>query len=180
MLPDELKEERDFFESVTQAPLPMPVFFLDRPVSKDIWAYFNEPSVKKTFSFAVDGSVKCPEMVPSGKGIVSAWSCYPNTLKFVDRPDDEIIKEALDGVELMVPGISGWVEEARVFWHKEAGMGHYPAGSYRKVLDFKEKTKDLKGVSFVSDIFGGCFMEAAMISAAEAVTRVCSWGGTTT
>ena len=58
-------------------------------------------------------------------------------------------------------------------------MGHYPTGSYRKVLDFKEKAKDLRGVSFVSDIFGGCFMEAAMISAAEAVTRVCSGGGTT-
>ena len=63
-------------------------------------------------------------------------------------------------------------------WHKEAGMGHYPPGSYRKVLDFKEKAKDLKGVSFVSDIFGGCFMEAAMVSANEAVKRVCGWGGT--
>jgi len=42
----------------------------------------------------------------------------------------------------------------------------------------KEKARDLKGVSFVTDIFGGCFMEAAMVSAAEAVKRVCGWGGT--
>jgi protoporphyrinogen oxidase len=178
MLPDELAEQREFFESVVQAPLPMPVFFLDRPVKKDVWAYFNQPTVKRTFSFAVDGSVKCPEMVPSGKGVVSAWSCYPNTLDLVDRPDDEITKKALEDLELVMPGLSGWVEEARVFWHREAGMGHYPPGSYRKVLDFKEKAKDLKGVSFVSDIFGGCFMEAAMVSAAEAVKRVCGWGGT--
>jgi protoporphyrinogen oxidase len=93
MLPDELAEQRDFFESVVQAPLPMPVFFLDRPVKRDVWAYFNQPTVKRTFSFAVDGSVKCPEMVPSGKGVVSAWSCYPNTLDLVDRPDDEITKK---------------------------------------------------------------------------------------
>ena len=33
MLPDELQEQQDFFNSVVQAPLPMPVFFLDRPVS---------------------------------------------------------------------------------------------------------------------------------------------------
>jgi protoporphyrinogen oxidase len=178
MLPDELAEQRDFFDSVLQAPLPMPVFFLDRPVRKDVWAYFNQPTVKKTFSFAVDGSVKCPEMVPSGKGVVSAWSCYPNTLDLAGRSDDEITKKALEDLELVIPGITGWVEEARVFWHEKAGMGHYPAGSYRRVLDFKEKAKDLKGVSFVSDIFGGCFMEAAMVSAAEAVKRVCGWGGT--
>ncbi|MBI5115363.1 FAD-dependent oxidoreductase [Candidatus Poribacteria bacterium] len=178
MLPDELKEQRDFFESVVQAPLPMPVFFLDRPVNKNVWAYFNEPTVKRTFSFAVDGSVKCPAMVPSGKGVVSSWSCYPHTLDLIDRPDDEILKKALADTELMIPGISNWVEEARVFWHKEAGMGHFPTGSYRKVLDFKEKIKDLEGVSFVSDILGGCFMEAAMVSATEAVKRVCAWGGT--
>ena len=178
MLPDELAEQRDFFESVVQAPLPMPVFFLDRPVKKDVWAYFNQPSVKRTFSFAVDGSVKCPEMVPSGKGVVSAWSCYPNTLDLVGRSDDEITKKALEDLESVIPGITGWVEEARVFWHKEAGMGHYPTGSYRRVLDFKEKAKDLRGVSFVSDILGGCFMEAAMVSANEAVKRVCGWGGT--
>ena len=178
MLPEELAEPRDFFESVVQAPLPMPVFFLDRPVRRDVWAYFNQPTVKRTFSFAVDGSVKCPEMVPSGKGVVSAWSCYPNTLDLVGRSDDEITKKALEDLESVIPGITGWVEEARVFWHKEAGMGHYPTGSYRRVLDFKEKAKDLRGVSFVSDIFGGCFMEAAMVSANEAVKRVCGWGGT--
>jgi protoporphyrinogen oxidase len=178
MLPDELAEQRGFFESVIQVPLPMPVFFLDRPLKRDVWAYFNQPTVKRTFSFAVDGSVKCPEMVPSGKGVVSAWSCYPNTLDLVDQSDDEISKTALEDLEAMIPGVSGWVEEARVFWHKEAGMGHYPTGSYRKVLDFKEKAKDLRGVSFVSDILGGCFMEAAMVSAADAVKRVCGWGGT--
>jgi protoporphyrinogen oxidase len=178
MLPDELAEQRSFFESVVQAPLPMPVFFLDRPVKRDVWAYFNEPSVKKTFSFAVDGSVKCPEMVPSGKGVVSAWSCYPNTLDLVGRSDDEILKRAVEDLEPVIPGLSHSVEEARVFWHQEAGMGHYPAGSYRKVLEFKEKARGVPGLSFVSDIFGGCFMEAAMVSAAEAVKRVCGWGGT--
>jgi protoporphyrinogen oxidase len=178
MLPDELAEQREFFDSVVQAPLPMPVFFLDRPVTKDTWAYFNDPSLRRTFSFAVDGSVKCPQMVPSGKGIVSAWTCYPKTLDLIDRSDDEIAKEALVDLELMIPGISSWVEESTVFWHAKAGMGHFPTGSYRRVLNFKAKARDLQGVSFVSDIFGGCFMEAAMASAAEAVRRVCGWGGT--
>lgn len=178
MLPDELKEQREFFDSVVQAPLPMPVFFLDRPLARDVWSYFNDPNLDRTFSFAVDGSVKCPDMVPSGKSIVSAWACYPKTLNLIDRPDEEILKEAQDDLETVIPGISNRVEDATVFWHKEAGMGHFPTGSYRKALDFKEKAKRLKGVSFVSDIFGGCFMEAAMASAKEAVSRVCQWGGT--
>ncbi len=178
MLPDELAEQRSVFDSVVQAPLPMPVFFLDRPLKRDVWSYFNEPSVKKTFSFAVDGSVKCPQMVPSGNAVVSAWSCYPNTLDLVGRSDDEILKRAVEDLEPVIPGLSSSVEETRVFWHQAAGMGHYPAGSYRRVLEFKEKARDLRGISFVSDIFGGCFMEAAMWSAAEAVKRVCGWGGT--
>ncbi|RJP72456.1 MAG: FAD-dependent oxidoreductase [Candidatus Abyssobacteria bacterium SURF_17] len=178
LLPDELAQQREFFNSITQAPLPMPVFFLDRPVSRDLWAYFNEPGLKRTFSFVEDHLVKCPAMIPSGKGVVSAWSCYPHTLDLVDRPDEEIIKQALSDIEPILPGVSSWVDEARVFWHKEAGMGHYPPGSYRKVLDFKQKARELRGVSFVSDILGGCFMEAAMVSAAEAVRRVCGWGGT--
>jgi len=99
-------------------------------------------------------------------------------LDLVDRPDDEIIQKALKDLDLMIPGVSDWVDEAQVFWHKEAGMGHFPTGAYKKVLEFKEKAKDLKGVSFVCDILGGCFMEAAMASAHEAVKRVCGWGGT--
>jgi protoporphyrinogen oxidase len=174
LLPDELEEQREFFDSMIQAPLPMPVFFLDRPVNKNVWAYFNEPTVKKAFSFAVDASVKCPAMVPSGNAVISAWSCYPHTLDLVDRPDDEILEKALASLEIMIPGVSGWVDKAEVFWHKEAGMGHYPPGTYRKVLDFKEKAKDLDGITFVSDILGGCFMEAAMISADEAVKRICA------
>jgi protoporphyrinogen oxidase len=177
MLSDELKEQRDFYESVSSAPLPMPVFFLDRPISKDVWSYFNDPSLGRPFSFAVDGGVKCPEMVPSGKSIVSAWACYPQTVDLVARSDDDLLKQALEDLELVIPGISNWVEEATLFRHELAGMGHYPPGAYRRVLDFKEKANDLRGVSFVSDIFGGCFMEAAMASAFEAVQRVCAQDG---
>lgn len=77
----------------------------------------------------------------------------------------------------MVPGFSKWVEEATVYRHPY-GVARYPAGSYGQVLDFKKKAEQLKGVSFVGDLFGGCSMEAAMSSAADAVSRVCRWGGT--
>jgi hypothetical protein len=45
-------------------------------------------------------------------------------------------------------------------------------------LDFLEKAKKLKGVSFVSSVLRAMSMEAAMRSGADAVRRVCGWGGT--
>lgn len=52
----------------------------------------------------------------------------------------------------------------------------YPPGSYRQVLDFQERAKHLRGVSFASSALGGMSMEAAIRSAAAAVRRVCAWG----
>ncbi|RJP25678.1 MAG: hypothetical protein C4520_02045 [Candidatus Abyssobacteria bacterium SURF_5] len=177
LMPEELEEQKEFFDSIVYAPLPMPVFYLDRPLRKDVWNYFNDPGLKKTFWFAIDAWAKVPEMVPSGKSILTGWSGHPLSLNLIDQPDDEILKKAQEDIEVMVPGFSKWVEEATVFRHPYA-TARYPVGSHRRILDFKKKAEQLKGVSFVSDVFGGSAMEGAMASAAEAVSRVCQWGGT--
>ncbi len=177
LMPEELEEQRSFFDSVTYSPFPMPVFFLDRPLRRDVWCYFSDLALRKTFMFALDETSKIPEMVPSGKSIITGWSGHPMTLDLIDQPDDEIIEKARNDIELMIPGFSGYIEEATVFRHPY-GVARYPTGSYRAVLDFIEGAKQLKGVSFVSDLFGGSYMEPAMSSAKEAVNRVCAWGGT--
>jgi protoporphyrinogen oxidase len=176
LMPEELSEQRDFFESVTCSPIPLAIFFLDRPLRKDIYTYINDPGLGRTFWFALDQASKVPEMVPSGKSILTAWSGHPCTLDLIGRPDDEIIRKALEDVELMVPGFSRWIEEAAVYSHPY-GQAPYSTGSYRRVLDFLESAKTLKGVSFASDLFGGSYMECAMASAAAAVNRACQWGG---
>jgi protoporphyrinogen oxidase len=38
MLPDELDEQRRFMDSILYHVLPMPIFFLDRPLRKDVWS----------------------------------------------------------------------------------------------------------------------------------------------
>jgi protoporphyrinogen oxidase len=172
-----IEEQRSFFESVTYSPFPMPVFFLDRPLRRDVWCYFNDPGLRSTFMFALDETSKIPEMVPSGKSIVTGWSGHPTTLDLIDRPDDEVMGIARDDIELMIPGFSNYIEDATVFRHPY-GVARYPTRSYRRVLDFKRAARQLEGVSFVSDLFGGSYMEPAMSSAAEAVSRVCEWGGT--
>jgi protoporphyrinogen oxidase len=176
LLPDDLEEQRRFFDSVIYSPFPMPVFFLDRPLRRDVYCYFNDPGSRRTFMFAVDETSKIPEMVPSGKSILTAWSGHPMTLDLIDQADDLVIGKALEDMELMIPGVSQWIEEAAVFRHPY-GVARYPTGAYRRVLDFKERARDLAGVSFVGDLFGGSYMEPAMSSAAQAVSRVCAWGG---
>jgi len=177
LMPEGLDEQREFFDSIVYSPIPMPVFFLDRTLRKDVWCYLSDPSVIRPFMMAIDEHAKVPEMSPSGKSIITAWSGHPMTLDLIDLPDDEIISKAQEDVEMMIPGFSRHIEEATVFRHPY-GVTRYPPGSYRRVIEFRKKAEELKGLSFVSSMFGGTMMEGALISAAEAVNRVCGWGGT--
>jgi protoporphyrinogen oxidase len=176
LMPEEFEEQRRFFESVVYTPKPMPVFFLDRPLRKDVWCYFNDPSLRRTFMFALDGHSKIPEMCPSGKSVLTVWSGYPMTAKLMSKPDGEIIRQAQEDLELMIPGVSRNIEEVTLVRHPYE-MAQFPVGAYRRVLDFQRQARQANGVSFVSDLLGAFSMEAAAGSAAAAVSRVCGWGG---
>lgn len=176
LMPEELDEQRQFFDSIVYSPMPMPVFFLDRPLRRDVWCYFLDPNMKRDFMMAIDETSKMPEMVPSGKSIVTGWSGHPMTVDLIDLPDEEIIEKAKSDMELILPGFSGYIEHAEVFRHPY-GVARYPVGSYRKILDFKQSAERIEGVSFVGSVFGGTTMEAATATAAEAVDRVCRQGG---
>jgi len=177
MMPDELEEQRRFMDSVLYVVMPMPVFYLDRPLRKDVWCYFNDPGQIRTFMFAIDALAKVPDMCPSGKSVLTAWPHHPTTLKLIKESDEQILQTARDDVEVMIPGFSQWIEEARVVRHAFVNA-LYPPGSYQRVLEFQEGASRLQGVSFVSSALEGTSMEAAMMSAAAAVRRVCGWGGT--
>jgi protoporphyrinogen oxidase len=177
MMPDELKEQRHFFDSVLYSSLPMAVFFLDRPLRKDVLFYFNDPGLQRTFSYAVNAHAKVPEMCPSGKSAVTAWSAYPTSLGLMEKTDGEVLKRAEEDMEVMIPGFSGWIEDALVVRHPFVNALYTP-GAHRTILDFFDGAKRLSGVSFVSCVLSGSGMEAAIMSAEAAVRRVCGWGGT--
>jgi len=168
LMPEEFEEQRRFFESVIYNPMPMPVFYLDRPLRRDVWCYFNDPCLRRAFMFALDEHSKVPEMSPGGKSVLTVWTGHPMTLEMMPKPDSEIIKQAQEDLELMIPGVSQWIDDVALVRHPY-GVARYPVGAYRRVLDFRRQAGELKGVSFVSDLFGGCYMEAAMASAAAAV-----------
>jgi protoporphyrinogen oxidase len=177
LLPEELEEQRSFFRSVRYTPAAMPVFFLDRPLRRDVWCYLNDPAGERTFKFALDAHARCPEMCPSGKAALTGWAVYPTALALMEQSDEEILQKATEDVEWMIPGFSGWIEEAAVVRHPFVNA-LYPPGSYQRIVEFQERAERLRGVSFSSSVLRGTSMEAAMASAAGAVRRVCAWGGT--
>lgn len=171
-MPDELSEQRLFFEGVPYSSLPMPVILLDRPLRDDVWSYWNDPRLNRPFKFVIDERAKVPEMFPSGKSVLTAWPVYPETIELMKKSDDVLIKQAREDIELMIPGVSGYIEDALVIRHPFTAE-LFPGGAYRRTADFIRQSRSLKGVSFVSALFGGCSMEAAMASAEDAVKTIC-------
>jgi protoporphyrinogen oxidase len=177
LMPDELDEQRRFLDSVLYTPMPMAVFFLDRPLRKDVLFYFNDPGLRRAFAFAIDEHAKIPEMFPGGKSIVTGWAVYPASLGLMKERDDEILKKATEDMELMIPGFSGWIEDALVVRHPFVNALYTP-GAHRSILRFLDQAQHLRGVSFVSCVLSGMGMEGAIRSAEAAVQRICGWGGT--
>jgi len=140
-------------------------------VVRPVCFYFGDPSEDRSFNMAVDQTARVPDMAPSGKAIVSAWAAYPRTEELIARADDRLIETALEDMEKLIPGFSGWVEDVALVRH---GWGNavYPPGQYQGVIDFRRKAEALEGISFVGSPYGGVHMEAAILAAKRAVTRV--------
>jgi protoporphyrinogen oxidase len=170
-MPQEMERERRFFDSILAHELPLPVLFLDRRVDEKLWIYFNRPDLRDGVMHATDETTKLPEMVPSGKSIFTVWFGSPANTDLMSEPDDRVIKAAREGMEPMLPGFSGWIEDAIVVRHPYVVAGYDP-GAHRRVLDFLERAEKLKGVYFAGDLFGGCFMESAVESSAAVVQRI--------
>jgi protoporphyrinogen oxidase len=171
ILPDEMEEQRGFLASFPRTPIPLPIFFLDRPLDPEVCFYFGDSSEDRSFNMAVDQTARVPDMVPSGKAIVSAWAAYPKTEELIARADDRLIETALEDMEKIFPGFSGWVDDVALVRH---GWGNaiYPPGQYQGVIDFRSKAEALRGISFVGSPYGGVHMEAAILTAKHAVNRV--------
>jgi protoporphyrinogen oxidase len=110
-------------------------------------------------------------MCPSGKSVLTFWAVLPKTFDLVKQSDEELTKQAKEDAELMIPGVSNWIEDIQIVRLPYA-TEQYPPGAYQRVMDFKHRAEKLQGVSFASSLLGGTNMESAAGSAFDAVTRV--------
>ena len=170
LLPDPFDEARSFLERFDYLRIPIPVFFLDRPLRPDVWSYFSDPREDRPFMLALDQAAKIPAMVPSGRGLLTVWPHYPAMDALMARSDDEVLRTALDDLEYILPGVSGQVEDATLVRHGW-GTAWYTRGAYGRILRFRRAAEGLRGLSFVSSAYGGTHMEASLVTAERAVQR---------
>jgi protoporphyrinogen oxidase len=170
LVPEELAPAKRFLEAFTHTPMPLVFFFLDRPTPSEAVSFMGHAYRDVPYNMALDHSKKAPGMVPSGKGIISAWPGHPQSSEIIRKSDADIIRMALADMEAFLPGIANWVEEARVV-RQTWGLGRQEPGFHRKVLDFKEYTNSLRGVSFAGNDYDGVYMESGVRSGQRAAQR---------
>lgn len=170
LLPQEWKEERTFLGSLPDSSAVLPVFFLSRRLPPDLWCYFLDPALERVFSFALDGCNKIPEMVPSGRSVLTLWGGEKMTREFMAQPDEEILRVAREDLEVLIPGIGRDIVGAALVRHAYV-MASCSVGHQRRVLDLRREISQRKRMSLVSDVFG-IGMEGAVASAAAAVRRI--------
>ncbi|WP_175460018.1 NAD(P)/FAD-dependent oxidoreductase [Ralstonia sp. 25mfcol4.1] len=171
LMPDHLANARTFLGGFPNAPFGLVYFFLDRPLMTDAYVYLGHAYRDTVFNMAINHSVKTPHMVPSGKGILSAWPCYPNSADFDQLTNTELINLALKDIDAFFPGVAEYVEEARVQRHPW-GVGRLSVGQHAKILKFKKDAESFSGISFAGNDYDGVHMESAVRSGMRAANRV--------
>jgi protoporphyrinogen/coproporphyrinogen III oxidase len=170
LLPEEWTAERQYLQAITIPPFALVSFFMDRPLDRRIWSYMLPERQDRCVSFFTDALRKAPAMVPSGKSVLQAWTCFPASQKFTALTDSEVIARCRTDLEHYFPGASAWIEEAHLTRHRYAVPFHTVSHQAR-TLEFLRAADTRKGLSFCGDYLSGGFMEAALWSAERAARR---------
>ncbi|QTO23395.1 protoporphyrinogen/coproporphyrinogen oxidase [Burkholderia seminalis] len=170
VVPDEMRTAKAFLSSFPNAPFSLVYFFLDRPLQTRAFAYVGHAYRNAVFNLALNHTVKTPHLVPSGKAIISAWPCYPEAAALAEQSEADVIAQALGDVDAFFPGISQWVDEARVQRHAW-GIGRFAPGQHAKILAFKKEAEAFRGISFAGNDYDGVHMEAGVRGGIRAAER---------
>lgn len=170
LLPADMQISTNFLSTFPHAPLQLVYFFLDRPLQTEAYVYMGHAYRNTVFNMALNHTVKTPHLVPSGKAIISAWSCYPDAPVLAGQSDESVIAQALSDMEAFFPGIPQWVEEARVQRHAW-GFGRPTPGLHAKILQFKREAETFHGISFAGNDYDGVHMESGVRGGLRAAER---------
>jgi protoporphyrinogen oxidase len=166
MVPESWKADCAFLSAIQIPAFSLPIFFLNRPLEKNVWSYLLHALPGKKIRYITDASRKNPEMVPSGNAVLQPWICYPDSADIADMSRDEIIALCTAEMEEVFPGFSSWIEDIHLVRH-EYGVPFHSIGHVKKAVDFREKT-DRRQISFCGDYLSGGYVESALWSAERA------------
>lgn len=114
---------------------------------------------------------KAPGRAPAGKGLLSSFWTAEWSAKHWDRPDDEIIEEAVAGMETVFPGLGGDVLFGHVFRSNPALLLSR-AGTYQSLRRFHRACDPASRILLAGDYFGGNSTNAAACSGMRAAAGV--------
>lgn len=171
IIPKDFVAQQEFLTGFPNIPMTLVYFFLDRPMDTKAFIYMGHAYRNVTFNMAINHTVKTPHLVPSGRGIISAWPSYPDAAALVKMTDADVVTKALSDMDAFFPGIASMLDEVKVQRH-HWGLGRLSPGQHAKILAFKKHAEQLQGVSFASNDYDGVHMESAVQSGLRAAERV--------
>ena len=172
LLAPEMTHRKAFFESLPANPQTIPVVYLDRRLDERIANYMGDIRDGRHYLFAVDCVNKASQLVPSGRSCLTLWDYHPKCEELQGASDELITETVLADLPYLIPGFSrDWVKEVELVRHTYSHPP-YKAGSYKKIVKFQEQENGDDGLYFASDVFGGSYMECALIYAHKAVSRI--------
>jgi protoporphyrinogen oxidase len=175
IVPEQFPEIRSFLSDFPHVSNPMVFFYLDRRLSDDIACYMGPSHLDLKYPMAIDHAVKVPSMVPSGNSILSAWSLYPMGTELIDRPDEELIRQAISDLEHFVPSFEDALRKTRVIRHRWM-VARYAPGTHRRIIEFKRRIEAVEGLSIVSNDLDSVHMESAVTAAKRTVNTLSEVG----
>ena len=173
LLPVLTDDEKSAALSFEYSQFPLAVFFMKNRLPEDYWAHVFSRTEDFKASFVSDASFKCKEMVPSGKSILQAWFVGDAGPEMVDLPDEVIVERAKAEIGRVVPGFSDQIESIEVVRH-HTGMPRYRVGVYRRLREFLQSIRRIKGLHLVGDYYGHSTIETVVLSAQRAVEAISS------
>jgi oxygen-dependent protoporphyrinogen oxidase len=172
LLPTSMYRRRSFFEHVPSIAQAIPVVYFNRRLDDAIVNYLGDIREGRHFVIGIDCANKVSSLVPSGKSILTLWDYHPKAREIRSASDQQIVDLALRDLNFLLPEFDqSWVEDVEVVRHSYSHPPYGP-GSYRRIVDFTAAERGQDGVHFVSDMFGGSYMECALIMAEKAVDRI--------
>ncbi|MCT9827744.1 FAD-dependent oxidoreductase [Pseudomonas veronii] len=149
MLTEKLAPTKELLSSFPSTPLSLVYLYLDRPVDTKAFVYMEQAFRSTTSNMAINHTVKTPHLVPSGKGIISAWPCDPDSALLDKQRDAEVIDNALIGMNIFFPSIGNMIEDVYVQRHR-SGLNRFSLGQHARIRTFKRQTETLTDVSFAN------------------------------
>lgn len=176
LLPGLSSEELRTINDFTYSQIPLVVFFMNRRLSENQWAYVFSRTEGFKASFTSDAAFKCEQMVPSGKSILQVWFAGEAGEQLVDEPDDVLIELAKREMARVMPEFSRMVEATEIVRH-HTGMSRYQVGIYPKLRKLLQGLARYKGIHFVGDYYGHCTIETVVRSARRATDSIVGQAG---